>query len=98
MARAAFPRSGDRIMIMSASGTICQDTPYLSFSHPHTTGWPPSAVKAAHSRSTSAWSLQLADSEMASVKGLDLPPFSACYWCPAIVNSTNSTSPFLPPG
>src|SRR5512132_3131642 len=62
-----FAGSLSFIMRSRASGTICQETPNLSLSQPHCTGLPPSAVSASQSRSTSAWSLQVTDREIASL-------------------------------
>ena len=40
--RRAFTGSGSVIMSMSTVGTTCQNSPYLSFSQPQATSWPPS--------------------------------------------------------
>ena len=52
--RCARPGSGSASSSTSLRGTICQDSPYLSLSHPHMLSCPPSAVRASQYRSTSA--------------------------------------------
>ena len=46
------------------SGTICQDTPYLSFSQPHWDSLPPSLMSSFQRWSTSFWSLQFTNNEI----------------------------------
>ncbi len=62
-----------------ARGTTCHDTPKRSLSQPHWPGLPPSRVSASQYRSTSAWSSQSMDSEIASVNGNSGPPLSPMY-------------------
>ena len=59
---------------VSRRGKTCQDTPKRSFSQPQTLSSPPSAVKAAQSRSVSAWSSVAIWKENASVGRKTGPP------------------------
>ena len=70
-------------------GTICQDNPYLSFSQPHSTSFPPSQ-SFSHSSSTSCCVSQFTMNEMAGVNWKCGPPFMARNVWPS-----RKTSPIL---
>lgn len=76
MTRSVFAGSLSTSMRLSTDGTICQDSPYLSFSQPQSPTAPPAESLAARS-STSSCVSQLTDSEIASVNLNSGPPFSA---------------------
>jgi hypothetical protein len=65
MTRRDFSGSGSLINLGKAVGTICQDTPNLSFSQPQRDFWPP-AESFSHSSSTSSCVSQFITSEIAS--------------------------------
>src|SRR6185436_2834612 len=73
-------------------GTICQESPYLSFSQPHCTSLPP-AESLFQYLSTSACVLQFTTNDMASVNLKSGPPLSATNFCPSSWNSTVITDP-----
>src|SRR6478752_3565731 len=77
------------------AGTTCQDTPYLSFSHPHCPPDPP-ADNLSHNSSTSACDWQSMESEIASLNWKCGPPFRARNSTPASLNSTTSARPSGP--
>jgi hypothetical protein len=58
------------------AGTICQDTPNLSFGQPYACFSPP-AESLAHSVSTSSCVFMLTKNEMAGVNLNNGPPFNA---------------------
>jgi hypothetical protein len=62
-------------------GTICQDTPYLSFNHPHYSFSPP-AESFSQSLLISRWVSQFTTNDMAGVNVKIGPPFSAVNSCP----------------
>src|SRR5271157_1584990 len=76
-------------------GTICQDTPYLSFNQPQGCSSPPSE-SFSHNSSTSAWVSQCTKNEMASVNLNSGPPFNAMNSCPSSSNVAVMTVPAVP--
>src|SRR5690242_4568283 len=96
MARCDFAASLLDISSRSTVGTICQDKPYLSLSHPHATSLPPPAASFFQYRSTSACVLQSTINETDSLNLNCESPLSAMNFCPAISNSTVITEPVGP--
>ena len=94
IARSAASRSELASISGRTFGTICQDTPNLSFSQPHWPGSPPPRISDDQSRSTSAWSSHRTLSEMASLNWNSGPPLRPMRSWPARVKSTVKTSPF----
>src|SRR5258707_10817692 len=78
-----------------AEGTICQESPYLSFSQPHLSFDPPSD-SLSQSSSTSCCVSQFTKSEIAGVKLNIGPPFNAWKRCPSKSKLTSKTDPFGP--
>src|SRR5512134_2413213 len=85
--------SGSLIISMMPEGTICQDTPYLSLSQPHSTSSPPS-VSFSHSSSISFCVSQFTNNDMAGANGNAGPPFNATNGCPSSSNATVITESF----
>src|SRR5712692_1579359 len=73
-------------------GTICHDTPNLSFSHPHCCSSPP-AESFSQRPSTSACVSQFTTKEMAGEKVNCGPPLRAKNSCPSRTNRTVITDP-----
>ena len=98
MARRARPGSGSLSSSFRRRGMTCQQKPKRSFSHPQGPGSPPSAVRASHSRSTSAWSSHSMTNETASLNLKSGPPLSPWNGWPPTVKSTVRTMPSGPDG
>src|SRR2546422_675527 len=79
-------------ILLNTVGTICQDSPYLSFSQPHCPSSPPSE-SFSHSSSTSFCVLQFTTNDMASVNLKCGPPFNAANACPSSWNAMVITVP-----
>src|SRR5581483_5696576 len=93
MTRCDFAASLSLKSLPKIVGTICQESPYLSFSQPHWTSVPP-AESFRQYLSTSACVLQFTTNDMASVNLKCGPPLSATYSCPSSSNSMVITDPF----
>jgi hypothetical protein len=92
MTRWAFAWSASVSSSMSTFGTICHDTPNLSFSQPHGPSSPPSE-SVLQSRSTSSWLSQLTSKEIASLNVKSGPPFKAVNVWPSSSKLTVITIP-----
>ena len=66
--REAFSGFGSLIKVTSWRGTICHESPYLSFTQPQGPCEPPPAVSLSEYMSISAWFLQFTVIEVASLK------------------------------
>src|SRR5918911_267494 len=73
-------------------GTICHDTPNLSFSQPHCSSSPPSE-SPFQSSSTSSCVSQFTKNDMAGENLKTGPPFNAINSCPSSSNVTLITVP-----
>src|SRR5438067_5584350 len=93
MTRSARAESLSLIHLSKEAGTICQDRPYLSLSHPHTPGCPP-CVSLFQYSSISSWFLHRTTIDMASVNLNAGPPFRPMNSWPLISNITVMTEPF----
>src|SRR5437762_12480990 len=76
-------------------GTICHDSPYLSFNQPHSTCFPP-AESFFQNVSTSSCVSQFTTNDMASVNLKCGPPLSPTNSCPSSSNATVITLPLGP--
>src|SRR6185436_6045246 len=90
--RSDFSGSLPPIHLSNDSGTICQDNPYLSLSHPQTLGVPP-RERLSQNSSISSWFLHRTISEIASVNLNSGPPFRARNSWPLSSKSTVITAP-----
>src|SRR5579859_387698 len=77
IARSAPARSGPPSNSGNTDGTICQNTPKRSRSHPHRRTDPPLDDSASQRWSTSAWSAQSILNETAWVYSNRVPPLRA---------------------
>src|SRR5260370_16869609 len=82
-------------ILPKAEGTICQDRPYLSFSQPHLSFFPPSE-SFSHNSSTSCCVSQFTKNDTAGVKVNCGPPFSAKKSCPSLCNVAHTPVPLHP--
>src|SRR5215469_1397950 len=73
-------------------GTICHDTPNLSFNHPHSSFSPPSE-SLSQSSSTSSCVSQFTKNDIAGENLKTGPPFNAINSCPSSSNVTLITVP-----
>src|SRR5437879_6298601 len=92
MTRSDRSESLSLINLSIEAGTICQDRPYLSLSHPHTPGSPP-CVSLLQYSSISSWFLHRTTNETASVNLKLGPPFSPMNSWPLISKITVMTEP-----
>src|ERR1700686_1138175 len=76
-------------------GMICHDRPYLSFSQPHLSFFPP-FESFSHSSSTSCCVSQYTKNDIAGVNLNCGPPFRAKKSCPSRRNVADITVPFGP--
>src|SRR6266699_264507 len=93
--RFAFWGSLSPSSLPSTVGTICQDSPNLSLSQPHSSLDPP-ADSLSHRSSTSCCVSQFTNSEMACVQLYCGPPFRAEKSCPSSWKLQDMTDPFGP--
>src|ERR1700682_3406053 len=91
----AFSASEPPNILPKTEGTICHDTPYLSFNQPHLCFSPPSE-SFFHSSSTSCWVSHFTKNDIAGENVNCGPPFSAENSCPSSWNVTDITIPFGP--
>src|SRR5947209_17092601 len=91
----AFTASLSPNISPKAEGMICHDRPYLSFSQPHLSFFPP-AESFSHSSSTSCCVSQFTKNDIAGVKLNCGPPLSAKKFCPSSWNVADMTVPFGP--
>src|SRR5437870_386191 len=73
-------------------GTICHETPNLSFNQPHCSSSPPSE-SFSHKSSTSSCVSQFTKNDMAGENLKTGPPFNAMNCCPSSSNVTVITVP-----
>src|SRR5438046_10094241 len=95
MTRFALVGSLSPNSLPSTVGTICQDTPNLSFSQPHWSLDPP-ADSFSHSASTSGCVSQFTKNEIAGVNLNCGPPFRAKNSWPSSTKVADITDPFGP--
>src|SRR6059058_1910153 len=79
-------------MSLKTLGTICHDTPNLSFNQPHCSSSPPSE-SFSHKSSTSSCVSQFTKNDMAGENLKTGPPFNAMNVCPSSSNVTIITVP-----
>src|SRR5919201_2415083 len=90
--RCDFSRSGSLSSSGRRVGTICHETPNLSFSQPHGPGSPPSE-SLLQNESTSSWLSHLTSNEIASLGRNWGPPLRAANSRPSSSNVTVMTIP-----
>src|SRR6266487_111831 len=79
-------------MLLKTLGTICHDTPNLSFNQPHCSFSPPSE-SFSHKSSSSSCASQSIKNDMAGENLKTGPPFNAMNCCPSSSNVTVVTVP-----
>src|ERR687887_624323 len=89
-----FSASLSCIISPKTLGTICHETPNLSFNQPHCSTSPPPSESFSHRLSTSSCVSQLTRNDIAGENLKIGPPFKAMNSCPSSSNVTVITVPF----